>query len=1241
MITKYASYDVSEILDIKGAAHRQHNASLDKLADFEDYRTEDGYLYVRIRAISSRTNKNHDGWPSVELAGSREIFDHHRSSSGFTVEASDGNQEYGFATFVGKPIFVDHHNSNPKKARGVIRDAKLNVLDHKTAALDSYWSSFEVDAEHLPATEIELLLEVDAKSFPRLAKAIISGELDGFSMGCFVPGTPITLADGTQKKIEDITVSDRVVTHNGNLEPVVYTMKRHYEGVVYEVHSYGQAAPMVLTEEHPIWTKRGWIEARDLQEGDMVLTPRIRETGSWSVHSSLARLVGLYAAEGNLGYDKKRFPDGRPVFVEWNFNAEWEAHLVEQVKSDLAILGFKSCGPYIKNNCATVRCNNPEFASRILELVGQHSWGKRFAPEIVHGWNPDTQKIVLDAYFEGDANRLTAHRVEIGTASSDLAHQVQAMATRIGYRITPPVKQHSPSASHKRAKYSLQGILDGIYHTEKLASLEEEGLWRRVTKIKSREYEGPVYNFDVEGDDSYVAADIAVHNCDVDYSKCSHCGHIASSPEEYCSHITMKGAEHDFKTADGHRVSKKSYENCYGIKFFEISAVFEPADPTALAREVRSAVHKEADDYDFGPGLQPGMGFQEDPVRPHNADIADMAEALMMQSRGQLSPEAAMDIAQRKWQMDHRDEVPRSVNDVIPGGRRYPDEGYSVEGQPKMWDYGYEGENGEWNQTPNAYDPAGNPMPPASLMFDQSQSGDPSFFNDAQQALNEVYPKRPRMNNPQLSSVHTAENELPQNMHTRAPEDIDTLRAEKICPVCGNVMHSETCQVCGYVEPPSEFDNPDLEKAKQIRQEMKDAEENQSTPGENPQVTVPQDGAQPSKLPATARVKSDMHNWTPKVHPKTAARINQLEQPVNASNKAASNEPSKATVVKDQTKPVTAAMQTAQELLNRTRESMRTRTADGPQAPAAKGFDTSPKTRTDVTGIGGVDEASNEAASKADAQIDVTGIGTTGTSDVSADSQESLPTAGRDTDDSGYETSKQVEQIPTKTWGDYDGSEPGVTDPVTREPFPASEDGVKKSRTAYDNDPLETNDQQGGDNGGLQGASPVRGVQPADPIGMANTDRGNVMEWMTSPENNSGPTKTWSGTDGNGVLRQQDPVTRDPQMTGEVRTPDVSLHTTSKVSLAALRLAEAEVELGLVSPKDKWNRVVEHDAKHPAVLEAELKTLARVKTAGLAKLTAHRQASRVPSFRHIATGPEPTQQAAATDESRDAELFLR
>jgi hypothetical protein len=74
-ITKYASFEGAQVLDVKSSPTRVKTASLDKMSDFNDYRTEDGYLYVRIRAQSSRVNKNHDGWPTAEMAGGAEAWE--------------------------------------------------------------------------------------------------------------------------------------------------------------------------------------------------------------------------------------------------------------------------------------------------------------------------------------------------------------------------------------------------------------------------------------------------------------------------------------------------------------------------------------------------------------------------------------------------------------------------------------------------------------------------------------------------------------------------------------------------------------------------------------------------------------------------------------------------------------------------------------------------------------------------------------------------------------------------------------------------------------------------------------------------------------------------------------------------------------------------------------------------------------------------------------------------------------
>lgn len=161
MFTKYTR--VEEILETKYSNERMEYSEdanpgdgLQKFAAMHDATNSDGYLYVKCRAISSRVNKNNDGWPSEELAKS-------------------------YKSFIGRPIFVDHNNDDPDRTRGVIVDSRLIVQEDKESSFDPYYST--APDNHKPPTYIELLLEVDAKTFPRLAKAVRNGDIDAVSMG--------------------------------------------------------------------------------------------------------------------------------------------------------------------------------------------------------------------------------------------------------------------------------------------------------------------------------------------------------------------------------------------------------------------------------------------------------------------------------------------------------------------------------------------------------------------------------------------------------------------------------------------------------------------------------------------------------------------------------------------------------------------------------------------------------------------------------------------------------------------------------------------------------------------------------------------------------------------------------------------------------------------------------------------------------------------------------------------------
>lgn len=298
-----------------------------------------------------------------------------------------------------------------------------------------------------------------------------------------------------------------------------------------------------------------------------------------------------------------------------------------------------------------------------------------------------------------------------------------------------------------------------------------------------------------------------------------------------------------------------------------------------------------------------------------------------------------------------------------------------------------------------------------------------------------------------------------------------------------------------------------------------------------------------------------------------------------------------------------------------------------------------PDKKVDVTGVGGIMDASNEEASKptgghswepAGKTVDVDGKGgiiqdsNSEASKPNAGTQ-SLPTAGKDSDDAGFNKDKTTDDSgPTRTWDNSNEPDSAVTNKAFPESFSSGHRQAKPSIGDPGAFPKE-------DDGLSGGGSAKGGAEPADPVGKAG-ERVDLLQPATTPNNNSGWTDTWSGTDGNGVTRQQDPVTR------EVFTP--FSHT-----VAAMKLADAEVDIGLTKKEDKYDRVAELESLTPEELAAEERVISRVRTAGLARQTKTASATqangvtRVPSFRTAGT-IQPTPQPV-TNELADASLFMR
>ncbi len=136
----------------------------------------------------------------------------------------------------------------------------------------------------------------------------ISKEIIVIPAHCLLPGT-IVHCNPDDKRIEDIKIGDKVLTHNRRFETVSHLFERNYSGKVYRIIPWYFREGIATTPEHPLlsiksfkncsWIKgickplcsqrmfckkkiyqnyeSEWIQAKDIEVGDFLLYPRPTE----------------------------------------------------------------------------------------------------------------------------------------------------------------------------------------------------------------------------------------------------------------------------------------------------------------------------------------------------------------------------------------------------------------------------------------------------------------------------------------------------------------------------------------------------------------------------------------------------------------------------------------------------------------------------------------------------------------------------------------------------------------------------------------------------------------------------------------------------------------------------------------------------------------------------------------------------------------------------------------------------
>ncbi len=361
---------------------------------------------------------------------------------------------------------------------------------------------------------------------------------------CLPPGTRIRRADGSSRPIEQTRLLDEVVTAEGNTGVVKHLMVRFVDERIIKIRIWGHGH-LSMTGEHPVLTKRGYVKAEDLQLDDFVAMPRylchrntILQTAdhvalsrrtvnrdrrlSWYgiqgrpglavtckaipdvIHLTpgAGRIFGLFLAEGNTDSGK----------VTWTFADDEEQTLVAELVRTLAEeWGVEAhVAPKPSQHSIKVVVYGTPWARLFESLCSTGAGNKDVHPDLMGG-PIEFQEAMFRGWMDGDGHYRDTGYAGV-TISRSLANNMFDIAQGLGLRpafrsIEPQVNRYA--ARRVRAWEVAVRAKGDNWRNE----MDDDHAWRKVKGLDEEDYKGPVFNIEVEGDNSYVAEGIGVHNC--------------------------------------------------------------------------------------------------------------------------------------------------------------------------------------------------------------------------------------------------------------------------------------------------------------------------------------------------------------------------------------------------------------------------------------------------------------------------------------------------------------------------------------------------------------------------------------------------------------------------------------------------------------------------------------------------------------------------------------------------------
>jgi hypothetical protein len=391
---------------------------------------------------------------------------------------------------------------------------------------------------------------------------------------CFPADAPIRVKGG-ERSLSDIKIGDKVWTHKNRYQKVSKLYDNGKKWLT-KVECNGLLEPLFGTENHPLWVvdrrqfydkaevhKNNYLVKKfkenlewddlkphfrpisDCYVGDYLVAP-ILIGGDISVDPDLAFITGIYMAEGSFG----KYRD-QPASVFLTINIA-EKVLRERITSALNNMGLPYTISFHKiNNTCNIIVRDRDFANSMKRICGEYSHKKNMRKEL-RQWDAESLKWFLGGYISGDgcvSNWGNHHKMRCRTVSRKLAIDIWQALARVGVEASICKdgkvnefkyycsRYNTMRTMRQKASYAV-GAMDWTAHilnayitgkpvmqpstrerSQHKTLVKGDYILLPIRNVTAKARFENVYNIEVEEDNSYVAYNLAVHNCNSDYTK--------------------------------------------------------------------------------------------------------------------------------------------------------------------------------------------------------------------------------------------------------------------------------------------------------------------------------------------------------------------------------------------------------------------------------------------------------------------------------------------------------------------------------------------------------------------------------------------------------------------------------------------------------------------------------------------------------------------------------------------------